>query len=339
MSVHAYRAVERKSKELNLLARFSYLAPRDLELRFDPREGVKEDVKFKLGSVEGENKLYFDRTHITLNDLLYLHTLKPLNARSDLRMNDIVAAMFRDCLDNLDNEEWKKFHYQLKSLIRNCKKQASYRLSRPQSRNEYEKLLRQKELELPKTPTNLKVALEVRRWTKDGKIILGSLPIEQSAEEFCDFLHGTWLEDYVLGKIISVDPTKGISVKDECNLHDCYASLEVAFPREDIERNRALKDLPFFELDVVAMRGYQLFVISCTLDREVNRCKQKIFEVLLRARQLGGDEARVALVCLANAYDRESLKQQLKDEAHVTVFGKDGLQRLEMDLRKWFRGE
>ncbi len=52
------------------------------------------------------------------------------------------------------------------------------------------------------------------------------------------------------------------------------------------------------ELDVVAVAGgRRLYVLSCTTDTTVKLCKSKAFEVALRARQLGGDLARSAVVC------------------------------------------
>lgn len=53
-----------------------------------------------------------------------------------------------------------------------------------------------------------------------------------------------------------------------------------------------------FEIDVVGMRNHRLFVVSCTTDGDPSMCKLKLFEATVRARQLGGDLARSALVSL-----------------------------------------
>ena len=58
---------------------------------------------------------------------------------------------------------------------------------------------------------------------------------------------------------------------------------------------------PKFQVDVVGLRANRLYVISCTtsLGKERwDKCRSRLFEVALRARQLGGDLARPALVCL-----------------------------------------
>ena len=52
-----------------------------------------------------------------------------------------------------------------------------------------------------------------------------------------------------------------------------------------------------FEFDVAATRGYRLFALSCTASSDKDLCKSKLFEAFHRARQMGGDEARVALLC------------------------------------------
>ena len=92
-----------------------------------------------------------------------------------------------------------------------------------------------------------------------------------------------------------------------------------------------------FEVDVVLVRGHRLFLISCTTDTTLAQCKSKLFEVAMRARQLGGDLARSALVCLIDGTNEKGpLVDQLRhDVAGVweapntpRVFGA-------ADLREW----
>ncbi len=51
------------------------------------------------------------------------------------------------------------------------------------------------------------------------------------------------------------------------------------------------------DIDVAAVLGYQFLAISCTTAASRDHCKQKGFEVWLRARQIGGDTARAILLC------------------------------------------
>jgi len=92
-----------------------------------------------------------------------------------------------------------------------------------------------------------------------------------------------------------------------------------------------------FEIDVAVVRGHRLYVISCTKFSRLAYCKGKLFEVSMRARQLGGDLARSAVVCLLNGSDDkgpyvDQLRHDVEDiwDAPNTprVFGYD-------DLREW----
>ena len=52
-----------------------------------------------------------------------------------------------------------------------------------------------------------------------------------------------------------------------------------------------------FEIDVIAVLGYELVVISCTTSDTPAKRKVKVVEAWHRARQIGGDQARVILAC------------------------------------------
>ncbi|MGI6618434.1 MAG: hypothetical protein ACOX3Z_01465 [Bacillota bacterium] len=95
-----------------------------------------------------------------------------------------------------------------------------------------------------------------------------------------------------------------------------------------------------FEVDIVLVRGCRLHAISCTTSPAIKDCKLKLFEVGQRARQLGGDLARAALVTIVGAYGEEAgqskVDQLQQDVASVwdapnkpKVFGL-------ADLREWF---
>lgn len=48
-----------------------------------------------------------------------------------------------------------------------------------------------------------------------------------------------------------------------------------------------------FQLDICAVYGYQLNVISITAAKDKGTVKLKAFEALHRAHQLGGDESKL----------------------------------------------
>ena len=88
----------------------------------------------------------------------------------------------------------------------------------------------------------------------------------------------------------------------------------------NVRRTGANQQDPHFELDVVAVLGYQILVVSCTLEtgqREQSQqavIKGKGMEVILRARQLGGDEAQAMVLCNAHRDNAGRVEKELHDE-------------------------
>ncbi len=140
----------------------------------------------------------------------------------------------------------------------------------------------------------------------------------QEESELVEWLDGKWLEHYVFA---------------------CLKKRQVDYRVNDLGRNiRAFVNKFDFEVDVAAMRGYQLHAISCYSGSDKGSCKLKLFEAFTRARQLGGDEARAALVC---CHDDPRLIESdvgsvwdIKDR--VKVFGRPDLKCLSDRFKDWF---
>jgi hypothetical protein len=135
-----------------------------------------------------------------------------------------------------------------------------------------------------------------------------------------NWLMGTWLEEYVLWAIHQIAENSPIS----------SYSVDVK-----LERKRSRE----FQLDVAAIVGYQLFAISCMASKEKDKCKEHLLEVAVRARQIGGDEARIGLVC---SYPNPSaLEEEINEawfaEGRVKVFGMKDLPELPIRLQNWFK--
>jgi hypothetical protein len=92
------------------------------------------------------------------------------------------------------------------------------------------------------------------------------------------------------------------------------------------------------EIDVLIVRDHRFYAISCTTDRKQDLCKLKLFEASVRARQLGGDLARVALVSFLHGCDEKGaskttaleneVAESWKPSHRIRVFGLD-------DLKDW----
>ena len=116
------------------------------------------------------------------------------------------------------------------------------------------------------------------------------------------------------------------------------------FHSVNVRRTGANQQTPHFELDVVAVLGYQIVVVSCTLETGNALIKQKGMEVLLRARQLGGDEAQAMVLCGANSNNAQRLERELYDEvgsagAPLRVWGTDKWRELSNNFYNYLRND
>ncbi len=148
-----------------------------------------------------------------------------------------------------------------------------------------------------------------------------------------DFLSG-WLEDVVLEAIIAN--------RREFNIEHYGAEIKPKPnpKREEQFREKGLK-VPEFDLDVAAMLGYQLFAVSCIVSEKANgETKKHLFEAYMRARQLGGDETRIALVCYVDDGQKMELESVIQRNWHVQenikVFGRSDIPNLAEAFRDWF---
>jgi len=71
--------------------------------------------------------------------------------------------------------------------------------------------------------------------------------------------------------------------------------------------------------------------------------KQKLFEAYVRGQQLGGDEAKIGVVCFASETSPnaspERIKKEIEEEWHLEdkfrVFGAEQIPNLSMHLKEW----
>lgn len=320
MSVHAYRAIKSLEDD-SFTVHYSYLDSNAKVMRFDVEDG-SQNIPIQLAdAIEPE----FEQTKISLDDLLALHGWEKLNQpRSEVRFTTTLKEVL---VNNLSYNSIQNYYNKMrKGCIRKFENEFNdingYKAhEKEKNKSKFEVFLKTKQIcvkEFQKLQVAIKNDLgdEV---IENDKIVLAKLPNTTSAIEVCNFLDSFWLEDYVLQQV------KANEI--DCKLHDCFSNFEIKLPN---------KNRPFFEVDVVTMRGYQLFAISCTILSGMES-KQKLFEIVHRSKQLGGAESRVGLVCLADSATVENLNEQLKDD-HIRVFGRDDLSGLKSKLKRWFEG-
>ena len=140
--------------------------------------------------------------------------------------------------------------------------------------------------------------------------------------------------------------------------HAAYAAFQTALKRRDTRTNWAIfrsveggriqrskhRDPQPFELDVVAVLGYQVVVVSCTTIKTAKpdgtsdsngrmEIKRKAMEALIRAKQLGGEEARVVMLCRGENQFCLNMEEGLEDEMgdqsrHLRIWGKTRSEQL-----------
>jgi len=306
MSVHAYRAVEQwaNGKKPTI---YSYLNADTLSLVVDTQP--------KPIPLAGCIRLDFA-------DLLALHgwALKPNTATTALVLPKFAQALLKLYSDN-NLAAWETWKAQ--ELRAKCQRDNRKWLSKTK--------LNQITLNWPQAPELAELAQALQEELQQGPNGLEIQTAVQSGgfkkpEYLCKQLDGGyWLETVVLQDLQSIADTH--------RLHD--VSMNIRIP------TMGDKD---FELDVVAVRDYQLYGFSCGTDSDSasggrERLKLKLFEAYVRAQQLGGDEARAALVCSAD--DPTGLEAEMRRDLspHIKVFGRKHLANLATEFARWIQSE
>ncbi|MBK8989897.1 MAG: hypothetical protein IPM39_28180 [Chloroflexi bacterium] len=143
-----------------------------------------------------------------------------------------------------------------------------------------------------------------------------------------------WLEDVALEAIIANSREFQIA-------HYGAEIKPTPNPQREAQFQQKGLKVPEFDLDVAAMLGYQLFAVSCIAsERAKGETKKHLFEAYLRARQLGGDEARIALVCYVDDGQKMELESVIQRNWHIQenikVFGRSDIPNLVEAFRNWF---
>lgn len=309
MAVHAYRAVTdwARSHAEDFVA--SYLDARRQELVIDDQHSAVPP------------QYVGDALQLTLQEMLDLHgwSLKH-EPRTTPLLPETARAIARACAeDHHTYQRWKK-----ETLHVCCKRDdGSERwLSKGQ--------LKQKLLPWPAGGSLDAVTQSLKReLAQDGdQLNIGAAAQWlgfSEPEDFCKWLDGLWLEHYVLDELSQLSQPEA-----KPNPGQIFQGINVQTGQVELD------------LDVAALVGYQLFAFSCGTvvgKGAKSQLKQKLFEVLLRARQLGGDQARIALVSLYDDHDglQAEARQQIdpEDQAQIRVFGRQHLTDLAKYLEGW----
>lgn len=340
MSVHGYRVLEQWASKHKREAIFSYLDARTLQMCIE-QMGDRPPIPFNVGL----------NVEISIRDLLTLHgwelrkgspTTTPVLPESAatllvIHRSDPDALIWAEWLhDRLFRHARRPDAIELPFWVfqagNELEGQFEVRQAKFDSKWKSNTDLQKLAIAWPDLPVFRKaVSNDVGRNDSYLNLVAARGKGCKDEQDFCKWLSGTWLESAVL------------SALQHCpaNLHltECCMDLKVKVPDEKIGGTE-------FQFDVVAMRGYQLFAFSCSTESGRKRggrelLKQKLFEAYVRARQMGGDEACVALVCAMEQEEADKLQEEMRrdisPEGRIQVFGRQCLTDLTGYIADWIR--
>jgi hypothetical protein len=299
MSVHAYRAIE----QIYPNASFSYLDANTLEMYFD--SDIKESDRVKV------------LPQLSLAEMFQLHGLMWRVSPTDRPIRPDLASEFAKL-------------YQKPKLARAwrtwCDREFRDRVrTKDRKWKEEGELQKLPPLNLQTLPETFQVVLQtIGALDRELSLVNACQYGFPDCTNVCEWLDGIWLEHHVLSQVQSI--------AKNAKIQECKMSFRID---ETSSQSRRWEK---FELDVAFVRNSQLFALSCTTASDRKICKQKLFEANTRARQLGGIEARVGLVC-CNDYP-DSLRAELEVEMRnrkLAVFGRQDLCSLGQKIQKWIQ--
>lgn len=340
MSVHAHRALKAVFKDSLSRPILSYLDARTLMLKFDSPDDAEHEISLAPETqISLETLLCLHDEYYDSQNLPYEETAKYAPAARglvEIHTNKSGQSIWRDwCWNKLKIRELRRgierspveYQEQIHRLDQ-------IRLS---SESEFSELV-EKHLKDRRDKSYSDSALRkiLQDVTAGYQSLLVGLQVSggdtlqvvtQKNRQFRDvievarWLDGLWLEHYTFSQI------EGCRIQTDINPNGLAINLSA--------ENREGRE---FEADVLALRGYQLFYFSCYSGSDFKTAKLKLFEAMLRASQLGGDEAKFALVsCVDQQADlRRQVEANWQKSGQVGVFGRDSLRNLSEKLKEWF---
>lgn len=277
MAVHVYRSLEKYSNTCYNIS-FSYLDARSHSLRFD-----KQTEKYYPDTDDLRKQV-----DICLYDLLNLHgeiRLAYVKNNYKERMDARQREKERDPLNSWWLES-KLVAYWGESKAKNILHRYGEMLQSEGLKEfqGYNKWINSNLESYAKTSKNINTNL---------KEIINFIAADNSSffyEPWFDrkFLTGTMFEYYVTECISTLIKEK--QDKFRMGAMELHTGVEIVKIKDQ-------KSNPYqHELDIIVIHGYQVYVISCSIASKISTVKEKAFEVLHRAQQLGGEEARAVLI-------------------------------------------
>lgn len=301
MAVHAYLAVQAQADSST---QYSYLDARRLELQIETSGGLHTipDVGLLLPHP------------LTIRTLLELHDLNKFKKEMQATplwpdAAGVLTVMHTDVAKSTAWREWCQGT--LRDQTRKGNLKATNKLG--------EILIRH----IPDSAVQEAFLALYPDYTSETAFtaLAQAVGIKNSSDDLAKWFDGEWLEHYVLH---TLKPLKESGV-----LRELVMTINPDLGGSDSN----------FEFDVAGIRGYQLFAFSVSTTSEKRLLKSKLLEAVVRAEQMGGSEARVALVCCASRDDVKNLEREIaklfRQSKLAKVFGRDDLLDLHDQVAHW----
>ncbi|NLU11101.1 MAG: hypothetical protein GXW90_09265 [Tepidanaerobacter acetatoxydans] len=286
---------------------FSYLDGRDFKLKGDESSAhVTKDLRYEIGiSVESLLELHGYEKKGGQNNPSYPDTVKKFEEITKLgKLNEYLCWK---------NNTIRGFFYKGNKFVETRKQFLTYNnICSDEDVKRFKQNFREKTpdiiFELLKTIPKQNSILDENGdiWVPTESTI--NKEYKDRANSVKNFLDGKWLEVYVYNVICQ-------KIKENEKLNELYKKGQLIIDN-NYEIKKKNTEKKHFEIDVILLNGYQVCGISCTTASDDSTCKNKGFEIIHRARQMGGEEAKSILIaCLEDKESRsiEDFYEDLKD--------------------------
>ena len=237
-------------------------------------------IRLKNGDCYPDNKDLRNLVNISVDDLYCLHDLKKPEKEEkvcEYHTDDFREALRQECCDWVEAEKENRSEEKYPLLSRWEKNYDRHEACGKESAKDYF--------------DSIEKFHEFKDWKYESFCEHGNKDRKNLIKEIRGYIRGKWLEQ----DVFQIVQSYGEGITDTA--WNIMAKIE--------DRD--------FEVDVIAMKGCQPFLFSCTTCEEIGVCKGKAFEALYRASQLGGDQSKVVLVSLLSDQKDNQGKIPLKE--------------------------
>ena len=332
MAVHAYRELQKQYPQ----AVFTYLDPRELVLRVDRQDSdpyplIRKDKKIIVPSW----------LQISLEEMAALHGVVQVPGKAEWAPSDTpgLAAVWQAIMKA---HAEKDPHNRIRILWRD------YPIWQIEPPRDEEMGVAEAFADFPGVSQALVNLCEVNQQPVTLRGVAEIIQPEhgknfQGFKSCSKWFAGVWLEEYAWACVQEAVRDPELTQFTGRNLlHMFLEKINIDGKREqkkaELSKLKRGAEKVDFELDMAFLVGYQLFALSCTSSWKKARGLEHFFEVYVRACQMGGDEARFALVSCSNTPGtwEQQLAREWDAAGKIHVFGANNLPTLTKDLIVWY---